>query len=233
MSFTIVTSVSPNYADVLQFCMPSWIKWSGASSIIVNRIESESYDGESAWQAGDQPGESWYANVILRCEAMRDSTLQAMHRGERVLALDIDCVALQDLSGGFSEEHAFSAASWCGWPDINMGVLFFNTNLDYPFEEFLNEMAVNVRERCESLIENPGDTWTAGDEDVWREMLQREEQHVCKLDWLEWNFCDHPQHWNKQMRRHKDKIRIAHIKTRRGLRPAPQAALEKYFPEKL
>ena len=221
MSFTIITACTPNYADVLRYCMPSWIKHSGAERIIVTRIEGGSPEYERA---------EWYRSVAMRCEAMRDAVLDAMARGERVLAMDIDCVVLKNLGGGFSPDHAFSAARW---PDINMGVLFMNTAVAFEFEPFLNEMAARVRDRCGRLAANPGEKWRPGDQDIWREMLKREERHVCKLDWREWNFCDHPQFWDVEMKKYKDVIRVAHLKGRLGMRPAPLAALDKYFKEYL
>ena len=220
-NFTIVTACTPNYAEVMRYCMPSWIKHSGAERIVVRCIAGGSPEYERA---------EWYRSVAARCEAMRDATLDAMAKGERVLAMDIDCIVLRCLAGGFSPDHAFSAARW---PDVNMGVLFMNTSVRFDFKSFLNEMATRVRERCNHLAANPGKKWRAGDQDIWQEMLQQEERHVCKLDWHEWNFCDHPQFWDAAMGKHREKIRIAHLKGRLGMRPAPLAALAKYFKDYL
>ena len=217
MSFAIVACASPNYAEVLRYCVPSWIKYAGASRIVIEQIGKDSDDISS-----------WHMNLALRCDVIRDAVLEASKRKERILALDLDCVVLKGLSGGFSDNHAFSVARW---PNVNMGVLFVNTAVAFPFKAFFDETCNRVRRQCTEAAAKPNARQAVDEQGIWQRMLHRRGKHVRRLDMNEWNFCYHPQDWDKKMGIHKDAIRIAHLKGRLTMRPAPLAALHKYFPE--
>lgn len=201
MSFTIVAAVTPNYAETLRFCFPSWVKNSGASKIIVERIDAPDGPRETAW----------YDNTALRCEAMCRNVVTAIQAGERVLALDVDCVVLKDLSGGFSDAHPISVARW---PDINMGVLFFNPLVDFQFGHFLRRVADLIKANCQKHrgTLRPAGGCQLADQEVWRSMLWNMEERVHKLDACEWNFCPLPGKWASGWDAHKDRVRIVHLK---------------------
>ena len=203
VGFDIVTTVSPSYLHFLKLCTPSWYMNSGADKIITCTL----------------PDGSWFKQLDCRTRLLCNVVKSML--GRKLLLLDVDCVVLKDLSEGFHESKPFSVARW---PNINAGVIFVNTQIPFDFVGFLDILADRVHSNCYERKKN-----IAADQDIWQQMLGDISPQVCKLDWAEWNFCDHPQNWDKVLARCKDRVRIAHVKGGPNLRPKPLAALHKYF----
>jgi len=224
VSFTILAACTPNYAEILRYTLPSWFKNSGADKILVERLEMAAGPRETAW----------YDNVAARCHAMTRNILAAFDRGERVLALDVDCVVLKSLESGFSPDHPISIARW---PNVNMGVMFWQPYFDFPYRGWLEAVADRVSRNCDiarGKLRKAGGCFLA-DQSVWEDELKKMEEHVHKLDEMVWNFCPLPETWIRDFLEHKDAIRIVHMKGQGQPRrhEIPKAMLAEHFPEKL
>lgn len=194
MDFEIVSTISPDFEDGRKLFVPSWYRNSGASFINLKTID----------------GGTWYENIIRRNEHIRDSILGT---GKRIVSLDLDCFVLADLSEGFDGVHPFGVARW---PEPNMGVLFLDGTLDFDWAAFFNPLIEKITLRCR----NPR-TWgnrhhkgRFGDQYPWHAALQQIPDKVRKLDMNIWNFCYQPENWDAQLQKHKDKVRIIHVKGR-------------------
>ncbi len=167
MSFTISTTISSDYHFVLDRCLPSWYRVSGASRIDVH-----------LYQTSADTRYRWIMNLVHRCERMQ----QAVHEsaGRKLLLMDADCMVLKELSSGFSDTKPISVARW---PNINLGVLFLNMTLDWPFREFFDEFVRKATEYCNANKGSQG-----ADQSVMIGMLQGIESDVEKLDGGVWNF---------------------------------------------
>jgi len=201
MSFTIIAACTPNYSEMARLCVPSWVRNSGASKIIIERIEGTEGPRHT----------SWYDNVSRRCEAMCRNVVTALQAGERVLALDMDCIVLQDLSDGFNNGFPISIARW---PDVNMGVMFFNPLVDFQFGHLLRRVTNDIKVNCDlfrGTLRPAGGCWLA-DQEIWQKTLAAMEDQVYKLDAAVWNFCPHLKDWETQWRKHKDTVKIVHLK---------------------
>lgn len=217
MSFVVATGVSPNFLSVLQMTFPSWVKNSGTNNFVVR-----TFDGG----VDRSPVITWYQQVPLRCQAIRDSVLEAREQGKQIVCLDADCFVLRDISSGFSPDHPFSVARW---PRFNMGVIFFNTLLDFDFKGLLDEMVEKVTKRCLQLVKTRTDVTVPGDQHIWHELLHRQPDKVCKLDMSEWNFCYAAERWVRNLKRYHSRIRIAHLKGRFRQLDNKIKELKKYF----
>jgi hypothetical protein len=235
MGFTIVAAYTPSYVETLRYCLPSW-RNSGASKIVLEQLPDITGPKETAW----------YDGTAARCEAHYRNITAALDRGERVLALDVDCVVLKDLSSGFSADHPISVARW---PDFNMGVMFFNPSsplrhpafdhLPPPIDwlEWVRSVTDRIRDNCQrykGTLRPAGGCWLA-DQMAWQSEVQEIQSSVNKLDADVWNFCPHLNDWEREWERVKDRVKIVHLKgqgqsEKHGL---PKRLLQRDFPELL
>jgi len=199
MAFRIATSVSRCYSGIAAACMPSWFANAGADEIQVDH-----YTGTESGERVD----IWLDNLMTRCRNMQDQVRQAVRNRNHLLLLDADCVVLKPLRGGFADDKPFSVAFW---PSFNMGAVWLNCSLDWPFVEFYDELVGRALDRCRELKQKR-DLNAAGDQDIMWEMLWAREECVHKLDHWEWNFRCSPRTSDERIRTHKDAIRILHLR---------------------
>ncbi len=192
MGFTIITTISPDFADAWRWFLPAWYANSGADEIVVHRI--------------DEP--SWAKNVMRGSEILADEIGRRAARREKVLALDADCLVLRDLSGGFSDTHHISVARW---PSPNMGVAFFNTAMPL---DWVAWMGAGVDELRRALVAS--DDPEAGysfDQPIWHRRLKQPGIQVCRLDEHEWNYNrTELDQWKKDLPTLRGTVRVVHFK---------------------
>ncbi len=193
MGFTIITTVSPEFARAQRDFIPTWHANSGADSIVVHKIDED----------------SWHQNILRRAEIFCDELITRIRHGERVLLLDADCIVLRDLSEGFSDAHPISVARW---PQVNMGVAFFNLSRHpwpTPWKVFLRDIVKEIAAK----VAGGHTPQHECDQVIWRPRLHQMEGHVYKLAEWEWNYnCfDLPQ-WERELPTLKEITRVIHIK---------------------
>lgn len=193
MGFTIITTISPEFTRAERDFFPTWHANSGADSIVVHKIDEG----------------SWHRNILRRAELFRDELIARKRNRERVLLLDADCIVLRNLSEGFSDDHAISVARW---PQVNMGVAFFNLAIQprpWPWTGFLR----NIVKEIAAKVAGGHTPQHECDQVIWRPALHQIESHVLKLAEWEWNYnCfDLPQ-WERELPKLKEITRVIHIK---------------------
>lgn len=192
MGFSIITTLSPDFTRrAEEVFFPTWHANSGADEIVIHKIDEG----------------SWVANIAKRAEILRDELLARLPRGEHVLALDADCLVLLALGGGFSDDHIVSVARW---PNVNLGVVFFNLGVPFKWERWLNDI---VREIQDEAGRPDRKATHECDQVVWRPRLQAMSDRVLQLSEWEWNYnCfDLPQ-WRRELPGIKSVVRVIHIK---------------------
>ncbi len=201
MGFTIGTALSFGYRPVLDFCLPSWVRNSGA-----DRIEIKMYSEPEA----EHFSQRYLKNLITRCELFRGFIRDAIARKTKLLLLDADCLVLQDVSGGFSPTKPFALTRW---PNINMGVMFLNTELPWPFVEFFDTFIERATKRCEHAAERgPNAFLSDNDQPVMIDMLSKHDSDVEKLPAKTWNFT-YSDPWTKErLAKYRDTIKILHLR---------------------
>jgi hypothetical protein len=211
MSFTIITTLSPDYTEAWRQIMPTWFVNSGASEIVVHRI--------------DEGG--WVANIIRRNEIMRDEILQRMQGKQRVLFIDADCLILRPLGGGFSDTCPMSLARW---PEVNMGVFFVNLTVPFDWENWMQRIIKLVWKDAQK----PHKPTHGYDQFVWQPCVNTIPDQVAKLDEDEWNYnnFDVPQ-WEIDLPRIKDTVRIWHLKGHGAWSKEKLEFLHRAFPREL
>jgi len=193
MGFTIVSTYTDDFASALGLFVPTWEANAGATDIVIHHIEDQG---------------SWAANIIRRNEILHDAILAGVERREPILSLDIDTLVLRDLSGGFSPDHAISVA---GWPDVNMGVTFFNTRAAFPWRKWMDETRRLVQTKCPQR--DPKHVNRRCDTEVWRPRLHQVFRDVCKLGLWEWNYhCREMHQWERDLPVLRDVCRVLHLK---------------------
>lgn len=170
MRFTMFTAASTCYQEVADLCVPSWRRNSGAE-----KVQVFSYD---------DPGSNnictkWHSSLIVRAKAWADAVRKAVADNMPIVLMDVDCLVLSPISGGFGGEHPIGIARW---PWINIGVVFVDVRLEFPFVEFFDDF-VNRLERTPQ-----GERCVAADQHIMREKLKNCETAVNKLPAKEWNF---------------------------------------------
>ena len=202
MTFIISTTASASYRSVLDYCLPSWYQNSGAS-----RIDIHLHNNEKGLSLTQQ----YLANIITRCERMRDAVHSA--NGRKLLLMDCDCLVLRNLAEGFSDSKPISVAHW---PEINMGVLFFNMELDWPFDEFIDEFADKATRRCRMLMRmSPCEVKRhSTDQVIMAELLLARDTAVHKLDGKVWNFRYSVRTTKAELDEHKAEMRVLHLRVR-------------------
>lgn len=229
MSFTIVSTISPDFEDGRKLFVPSWYRNSGAEHINLKSIN----------------GGTWYENIILRNEHIRDS----IRAGKRIVSLDLDCFVLGDLADGFDGVHPIGVARW---PEPNMGVLFLDGTVPFDWEAFFCPLIARITARCRNpRTWGDGKQWRSeeawqpkyqkgrfGDQYPWHDALKRIEPQVRKLDMNIWNFCYQPEDWDTQLTLCRDVVRIVHVKGRGRWEQQPHIRgkidlVRKMFPDKI
>lgn len=167
--FTMFTVASPAYQEVAELCVPSWRRNSGAESVEVFTCDDPTHRNTD---------ERWRNAVVLRAKAWANAVRTAVSTGLPIVLMDVDCLVLKPISGGFDGEHPIAVARW---PIINIGVLFVDVRLPFPFVEFFDEWAARVA----VTPQNP--TLTA-DQTIMQEKLHQREECVNKLPASEWNL---------------------------------------------
>lgn len=218
MCFEIHSTISPDFSEGESLFVPSWQRNSGAARITIHRIA----------------GQSWYENIILRNQVIRD-VITANRK--RLLFLDIDCFILRNVSDGFDGRHPIAVARW---RQPNMGVLFLDGTLSFDWAGFFAPLILRIVRRCR----NPR-TWgdlsrkgRFGDQYPWHDALRRVEPAVRKLDMNQWNFCHQPEDWARELSLHKHEVRIVHVKGRGRWEQQPRIKakidlVRKLFPDKI
>lgn len=190
MSYTIITTLSPEFERARRDFIPTWEANAGADEIIVHEIDEG----------------SWVKNIVKRAEVLVDELLTRLPRGEKVLALDADCLVLRDLSGGFSDNHMMSVARW---PNVNLGVVFFNLAVDYKWERWLRDTVDLIREEGEKPRKDTHEC----DQCVWRPRLHEIAERIYQLAEWEWNYNTFPlDHWQIELPALVDITRVLHVK---------------------
>ena len=217
MSFTIVSTISPDFEEGRKLFVPSWYRNSGAEFIDLKTIN----------------GGTWYENIILRNEHIRDS----IKAGKRVVSLDLDCFVINDLTSGFDGTHPIGVARW---PEPNMGVLFLDGTVDFEWEQFFLPLIARITARCRNPATwgNKNQKGRFGDQYPWHAALRVIEPQIRKLDMNVWNFCYQPEDWDEQLAIHRDKIRIIHVKGRGRWEQQPHIrgkirGVRREFPDKI
>ena len=216
--FDIFVSVCSNYVPLFSALFPGWLRNSGANQIIVNTLPETPSDYLYR--------QRWHTNTMRRCQAMQEIVLDYTSKGKRIVAMDADCIILKNLSGGFHPTLPISVAHW---PDFNMGVMFFNGQVDFDFPKLFSKVTPRIVATNTSLVTRPEQDWLIADEFIWREELKRYGKFVHKLNWFEWNYCGPPEDWPSVLPTIKDTVRVLHPKVRRGIRPGPRQALLDVF----
>ena len=189
MSYTILTAVSPDYADMARVFMHTWIRNSGASEIDIRLLS----------------GESWSANIVERMVHIRNAVLQAAATRRLIAWLDADIYIVKPMGGGFSPEHPISITRW---PNINAGVIFFNTMIEFDWSSFLDPLLDEITERCRMVDGERG----YSDQKIWFKHLAAIEDRVCKLDSDEWNYTGLWENWGDDLARIGGIVRALHTR---------------------
>lgn len=194
MRFTLITTVSPEFREKAErYFFPTWHANAGAAEIVIHPID----------------GGTWAGNILQRMEIIRKEVLD--RQGERILFLDADCIVLRDLAGGFSAKHILSVARW---PNINMGVAFFNLALPFFWAPFLDRILEQLRRRVEKRLRRGTNPMEECDQAVWRPYLQTlGTRQIGRLPEWKWNYSefDLPQ-WYIELPDLQPLVRVLHIK---------------------
>ncbi len=193
MKFTIITTISPKFARAERDFFPTWYANSGADSIVVHKIDEG----------------SWRQNILKRAEIFCEELLARKRNLERVLLLDADCIVLRDLSEGFSDGHPISVARW---PQVNMGVAFFNL-ARHPWPLPWRGLLRGIVKEITAEVAGGHNPRHECDQAIWRPRLHQMEGQVFKLAEWEWNYnCfDLPQ-WKRELPKLREITRVLHIK---------------------
>jgi hypothetical protein len=194
MGFTIITTVSPDFREAAErVFFPTWRANAGADEIVVHPIDKG----------------QWHKNIAKRADILTGELCERTRHRERVLSLDADCLILNDLSEGFSPEHAISVARW---PHVNMGVAFFNlARQPWPFR--WRRWLAGIRMQIHGhVLGGHTKNWEC-DQVIWRPKLHQIAAQVYRLAEWEWNYneFDLPQ-WKRELPKLRDITRVVHIK---------------------
>lgn len=140
---------------------------------------------------------------------MQDFVRAAVRSHRPMILMDADCLVLKDLTGGFCDDRPLSVTRW---PTINMGVLFLNTTIDWPFIEFIDEFAERAEAHCRAQAKEGHYHSKGGDQDVMWQMMTDLDDDVCKLSWRIWNYMFGVRTTQEQLDQYADAMRVLHIK---------------------
>jgi len=198
MNFRIVTTASYSYAPVVEFCLPSWRRNSGADDIVIRWHK----------QLGEGDLQQWLRAVQERCGTMMDAVEQCVADKRKLLLMDADCVVIKSLEDGFKDGQQSAIARW---PNINMGVVFLNTDMDWPFVDFFRRYVSESNAHIDKLIAAQSKRCGA-DQDIFTEMLKDVEDDVAKLDHHVWNFPFSERIDQVMLAEAANNIRILHLR---------------------
>jgi len=190
MSFTIVSSYSPNFAPALDLFVPTWRANAGADDIVLHEINEG----------------SWTANIKARNEKLIEELIA--RPGQRVLSLDIDCLVLRNLEDGFSPQHSISVSRW---PDIQMGVAFFNQEYEFSVP-WLQETLRMIR--ALPAVRKKEERNRQYDQPVWSAQVLPLKEKVFRLGDWEWNYHFKERHqYQRDWPILRDVTKIIHLKS--------------------
>jgi hypothetical protein len=212
MSFTILTTISPDYAHAWTQVMPTWFANSGADEIVVHRTDEG----------------SWTKNTIRRNEILCAEVARRAKFGQRILRLDADCLVLRNLAEGFSDEHPISVARW---PQINMGVCYFNTAVAFDWRRWMKETMTLIRQQCSGRKDSSCEC----DQIVWRPRLHMlPPELICKLPEWEYNYNNFDMdQWERELPTIRDIVRVIHLKGHGRWAAEKFSFAKRLFPEQL
>lgn len=151
-------------------CVPSWRRNSGAESVEVLSYVDPTHS---------EPREQWQNTLIIRARAWVDAVRRAVDTEVPVILMDVDCLVVDSIAGGFNGIHPFGVARW---PTINIGVLFVDVRRSFPFENFFEDFAA-----CLEAV--PREQWDiTTDQEIMQAMLHVHEPCVNKLPADKWNL---------------------------------------------
>ena len=190
MSFTIITTLSPEFERAHRDFIPTWYANSGADQIVVHPIDEG----------------SWVGNIVKRAEILNIELIARLPRGEKVLALDADCLVLKNLEAGFLDDHIMSVARW---PNVNMGVVFFNLGVKFKWVRWLLDTLAMIKEEAKKDRKASHEC----DQVIWRPRLHAHAQLIYKLPEWEWNYNNFELHqWRHELPAIRDVAKVIHIK---------------------
>ena len=158
--FSMSAVASERYRGLADLCVPTWTRNAGAEAVNIDYHEDV----------------GWHKSLVQRAKFWRRRTLEAVAARRPVVLMDVDCVVLSPIAGGFSDSHPISVARW---PNINIGVLFINTLVPFPFADFFDEFVDRLQAARQTKC---------ADQDLMRGMLHARADSVCKLDARIWNL---------------------------------------------
>lgn len=168
--FTMFSAASKKYQEIADVCVPSWRQNSGAEKVRV-----VSYDDPTHHDICER----WQNTLIIRARVWADAVREAVSTGLPIVLMDVDCLVLGPISGGFDGEHPIAVARW---PLINIGVMFLDVRLGFPFIEFFEDFAARVKAA-------PREKWkVTTDQEIMQEKLNDHEGALNKLPASEWNL---------------------------------------------
>jgi hypothetical protein len=192
MRFTMFSVASTAYQEVAELCVPSWRWHAGAE-----KVEVFSYDDSR--HSANIP-KQWKTAQPIRARAWAGAVQNAVATGVPVVLMDVDCMVLDSIAEGFDGTHPLAVARW---PIINIGVLFVDVRIPFPFVAFFNDFAARVeavpRERLGATT----------DQDIMQEKLHDHEEFVNKLSY-KWNLTFDVRHGTKRKADYPDP-RIIHL----------------------
>ena len=189
--FDIVSTYTPDYAGQAGTFLPSWLRNSGATDVRLIALPA---------------GGSWGHVMTVRTRALADAVLEAAGQRRRVAALDLDVFVLRPLAPAFDGIHPLAIARW---PQVNAGVQFFDTTIDFPWLRWFAFLAQCFGE----MIDKPQGTGNL-EQDIWARAYRHHEAQVNKLAEEEWNLTVPTSQWEPALRKYRDTLRIAHVKGR-------------------
>jgi hypothetical protein len=170
LSFAIITTISPEFEIAREVFFPTWYANSGADKIVIHEIDEG----------------AWHKNILARAHVLRDEIAARASRKERFLFLDADCLVLGDLSGGFSADHCMSVARW---PNVNMGVAFFNLAVQpmpFRWRKWIHWIVMQIQVKVAAGHTPQHEC----DQVIWRPRLHQIHPMVCRLEELEFNYSE-------------------------------------------
>lgn len=213
MSFTILTAISPSYASTLKRFIPTWVANSGAANIDVRILK----------------GKGWSECIVERADIILEAVAEAAEKVENIVWMDADIYVVKPLESGFGEWQG-DAMSIARWPNINAGVIYFNTSSDFYFDGFLRSLVDDIAKRCQR---NPDGSRGESDQQVWVEHLSEIEERVHKLDSDEWNYTGLWENWATDLPRIKDTVRALHTRGNGAWPDDIHRLMHETFPEEM
>lgn len=234
MRYKVYAACSDNYREIAAMCVPSWYQ---NLRFPCKEIQVEFFPHSKS----ECPEVAWLENAVTRMKLLSKAVENAVKSGVSLVSLDVDCFVLGDLGEGFSESHPFSIARW---PDINIGVMFFNTSIRTSslwcngLTTFLDSQ---IEHRCDEFIRRRPKKFRMGDQEVWEEFFHKNVHQVCKLDADVWNLCYSLEErgeggkkfprFEQELVKNKDRVKVIHWKARHhGMSNPALAIIKREFP---